>query len=235
METNGPVLLIDDDEKLRDLVQEYLEEYDFTVKTLPSGLKAVETVKDVSPCVVILDVMMPGKDGLEVLRDLRAVSSTPIIMLTAKGEDTDRIVGLELGADDYMAKPFNPRELLARIKAVLRRYEATATTRAKTASNTLSAGGLTLNISKQTLMIENDEQELAPTEFRLLKALMSRADTALTRDQLMDMVWDKDFTAYDRSIDVHISKLRALFKKYEAHSKRIKTVWGTGYMFVEEL
>ncbi len=235
MDAKGPVLIIDDDERLRELVVEYLEEYDFTVHTLPSGVKAVETVKTLSPCVIILDVMMPGKNGLEVLRELRMTSDTPVIMLTAKGEDTDRIVGLELGADDYIAKPFNPRELLARIKAVLRRYDASAITNAKTTPSTISAGGLILNISRQTLMVEADELELAPTEFRLLKALMSKVDTALTRDQLMDMVWDKDFTAYDRSIDVHISKLRALLKQYETHAKRIKTVWGTGYMFMGEI
>ena len=236
MLTNGPILIIDDDEKLRELVEEYLVEYDYKVRTLPSGMKAVETIQNVSPSVIILDVMMPGKDGLEVLRDIRAISTVPVIMLTAKGEDMDRIIGLELGADDYMAKPFNPRELLARIKAVLRRYDTSSSAGQITAATkTLVAGGLTLNVSKQTLQIEGDELELAPTELRLLKALMSHVDTALTRDELMDMVWDKDFEAYDRSIDVHISKLRSQLKPYEHHAKRIKTVWGTGYMFVGEI
>ncbi|QJB55626.1 response regulator transcription factor [Pseudodesulfovibrio sp. zrk46] len=231
MTNNGPVLIIDDDEKLRELVEEYLVEYDYKVHTLPSGMKAVETISDISPCVVILDVMMPGKDGLEVLRDIRATSSVPVIMLTAKGEDMDRIIGLELGADDYIAKPFNPRELLARIKAVLRRSEAVSPVRQQGA-RTIEAGGMILNVAKQTLIIDGDEMEIAPTEFRLLKVLMSHVDTAMTRDELMDMVWDKDFSAYDRSIDVHISKLRSMLKKYEKHAKRIKTVWGTGYMFI---
>lgn len=234
MKEFGPILLIDDDAKLRELVVEYLEEYGFDISTLPSGMQAVSTVQSLQPSVVVLDVMMPGKDGLEVLRDIRMESQVPVIMLTAKGEDTDRIVGLELGADDYMAKPFNPRELLARIKAVIRRYEASAPAALSADVSRLNAGGLTLNVSKQTLLVENDELELAPTEFRLLKALMSNADRALTRDNLMDMVWDKDFDAFDRSIDVHISKLRSQLKKYEAHTKRIKTVWGTGYMFVGE-
>ncbi|BCS87964.1 response regulator [Pseudodesulfovibrio sediminis] len=235
METTGPILLIDDDAMLRELVVEYLEEYGFTVHTLPNGLKAVETIQSISPSTVILDVMMPGKDGLEVLREIRTVSTVPVIMLTAKGEDTDRIVGLELGADDYMAKPFNPRELLARIKAVLRRFEtAMHEGTGKADSTTLSAGGLTLNIPKQTLLVDDTELELAPTEFRLLKVLMSNVDKALTRDNLMDLVWDKDFSAYDRSIDVHISKLRSQLKLFEKHAKRIKTVWGTGYMFVGE-
>ncbi len=131
-----------------------------------------------------------------------------------------------MGADDYMAKPFNPRELLARIKAVLRRFEiVAAASKAQQTVTTLTAGGLVLNVSKQTLLVEGDELELAPTEFRLLKALMANVDKALTRDNLMDMVWDKDFSAYDRSIDVHVSKLRSQLKPYEAHAKRIKTIW----------
>jgi two-component system, OmpR family, phosphate regulon response regulator OmpR len=232
MKNNGPVLIIDDDQKLRELVAEYLEEYDFSTATLPSGMRAAETIRSLSPSVIILDVMMPSKDGLEVLRDIRAEFVTPVIMLTAKGEDTDRIVGLELGADDYMAKPFNPRELLARIKAVLRRVESCGERRAD--AEAIRAGGLILNLSRQVLVVDAHEIELAPTEFRLLKALMTHADRALTRDELMDMVWDKDFEAYDRSIDVHISKLRSQLKPYPAHAKRIKTVWGTGYMFVGE-
>ncbi|WFS61076.1 response regulator transcription factor [Pseudodesulfovibrio thermohalotolerans] len=232
MKNNGPILIIDDDSKLRDLVVEYLEEYDFATATLPSGAKALETIRSLNPSVIVLDVMMPGKDGLEVLRDIRAEFATPVIMLTAKGEDTDRIVGLELGADDYMGKPFNPRELLARIKAVLRRM--TNNNDRKPEATSIRAGGLILNLSRQVLVIDHDEIELAPTEFRLLKSLMAHVDRALTRDELMDMVWDKDFAAYDRSIDVHISKLRSQLKPYPAHAKRIRTVWGTGYMFVGE-
>lgn len=232
MDTNPSVLIVDDDDKLRELLVEYLEEYGYAVHTLSSGMECVQTVRDTHPSVVVLDVMMPGKDGLEVLRELRSEFTVPVIMLTAKGEDTDRIVGLELGADDYMAKPFNPRELLARIKAVLRRFAPGNDGERKANPSTIEAGGLTLNLSRQTLSIEEDELELAATEFRLLKVLMANADHALTRDDLMDMVWDKDFSAYDRSIDVHVSKLRSQLKPYETHAKRIKTVWGTGYMFV---
>lgn len=231
METNAPILIIDDDDKLRELLVEYFEEYGHAVHTLPSGMKAVETIRETKPSVVVLDVMMPGKDGFEVLRDLRAHFDVPVIMLTAKGEDTDRIVGLEMGADDYMGKPFNPRELLARIKAILRRFESGGQPTAQGAASSLKAGGLELSLSRQTLLVGDDEIELAATEFRLLKVLMSNVDRALTRDALMDMVWDKDFSAYDRSIDVHISKLRSQLKPYREHEKRIKTVWGTGYMF----
>ncbi|GAB7023588.1 response regulator [Salidesulfovibrio brasiliensis] len=231
METDGTILIIDDDEKLRALLTQYLEGYGYSVLTLPSGVEAVGTVRESSPCIVVLDVMMPGPDGFDVLREIRAASSVPVIMLTAKGEDADRIVGLELGADDYMPKPFNPRELLARIKAVLRRYPGERP-QTSGAPKLLEAGGLSLDLSRQLLLIDGDELELTSTGFRLLKAFMENRDKALTRDELMNLVWDREFSAYDRSIDVHVSKLRTMLKPYPAHEKRIRTVWGTGYMFV---
>jgi two-component system phosphate regulon response regulator OmpR len=232
MTDNGTILIIDDDDKLRALLTEYLEGYGFGVRTLPSGDGAVEVVQRGAPGLVILDVMMPGKDGLAVLRDIRGCSRVPVIMLTAKGEDTDRIVGLELGADDYMPKPFNPRELLARIKAVLRRFDAAAEAPAGRVATLIEAGGLVLNVSRQVLVVDDTEIELSATEFRLLRVLMENPDSALTRDELMSLVWGKDFSAFDRSIDVHISKLRSLLKPYAGHDRRIRTVWGTGYMFV---
>ena len=234
MEKQLSILIIDDDSKLRDLLTQYLEGYGYVVNTLPSGNKCVETVKNVRPSIVILDIMMPGKDGLEVLRDLRPHSNVPVIMLTAKGEDTDRIVCLELGADDYMSKPFNPRELLARIKAVLRRAQDSERNGNAKNSSTINVAGLILNIPHQRLEIEGNTLELSSTEFKLLHALMENAGAPLTRDDLMTSVWGKDFNAFDRSIDVHISKLRALLKPYPNHESRIKTVWGTGYLFVGE-
>lgn len=229
------ILIIDDDSKLRDLLTQYFEGYGFQVFTLSSGEGTVETIKKESPSLVILDIMMPGKDGLEVLRELRPHSNVPVIMLTAKGEDTDRIVGLELGADDYMPKPFNPRELLARIKAVLRRArDSELSSDKKNSSGVIKIAGLTLNIAHQRLEIGNEQLELSSTEFKLLHALMSNLGTSLTRDELMTSVWGKDFNTFDRSIDVHISKLRALLKPYPEHESRIRTVWGTGYMFVGE-
>ncbi|MBI9112602.1 response regulator [Maridesulfovibrio ferrireducens] len=234
MEKQLSVLIIDDDSKLRDLLTQYLEGYGFKVLTLPSGEKTVETVKSENPSLVILDIMMPGKDGLEVLKELRPHSNVPVIMLTAKGEDTDRIVGLELGADDYMPKPFNPRELLARIKAVLRRAKDSERNGETKSSGIIKVAGLILNIAYQRLEIGDEQLELSSTEFKLLHALMGNHGTPLTRDDLMTSVWGKDFNAFDRSIDVHISKLRALLKPYPEHESRIKTVWGTGYMFVGE-
>lgn len=233
MEQKYPVLIVDDDAKLRELLTQYLEGYGYTVATLPSGEGILDKIRDTTPEIIILDIMMPGKDGLEVLREIRPHSNIPVIMLTAKGEDTDRIVGLELGADDYISKPFNPRELLARIKAVLRRSNDAGNV-VESAGGQISVAGIILNVAHQKLELEGETVELSSTEFKLLKALMENPGRPLTRDDLMTSVWGKDFNAFDRSIDVHISKLRALLKPYPAHESRIKTVWGTGYMFVSE-
>lgn len=233
MEQKYPVLIVDDDAKLRELLTQYLEGYGYTVATLPSGEGILDKIRDTTPEIIILDIMMPGKDGLEVLREIGPHSNIPVIMLTAKGEDTDRIVGLELGADDYISKPFNPRELLARIKAVLRRSNDAGNV-VESAGGQISVAGIILNVAHQKLELEGETVELSSTEFKLLKALMENPGRPLTRDDLMTSVWGKDFNAFDRSIDVHISKLRALLKPYPAHESRIKTVWGTGYMFVSE-
>ncbi|WP_320006115.1 response regulator transcription factor [Maridesulfovibrio sp.] len=233
MEQQYPVLIVDDDAKLRELLTQYLAGYGYEVFTLPSGEGIVEEVKKTAPGIVILDIMMPGKDGLEVLRALRPHSNVPVIMLTAKGEDTDRIVGLELGADDYVSKPFNPRELLARIKAVLRRVQEPGRPLGNN-SGQIETAGIVLHLAHQKLEIEGQSIDLSSTEFKLLKSLMENSGQPMTRDALMTSVWGKDFNAFDRSIDVHISKLRALLKPYPDHESRIKTVWGTGYMFVGE-
>ena len=228
------VLLVDDDEKLLKLVKEYLEGYGFRVLTLPDGSAVMKTIAKHSPDIVILDVMLPGKDGLDILKEIRAEYSLPVIMLTAKGEHADRIVGLELGADDYLPKPFNPRELLARVKAVLRRppyIEDEGGIEDKT--TLIKVGGLSLNRARQTLLLENREVELSTTEYKVLEALMRRPNMVMTRDQLMNLARGRDFMAFDRSIDVHISKLRAKLAPFPNYKKCIKTVWGAGYMFVE--
>jgi two-component system phosphate regulon response regulator OmpR len=227
------ILLVDDDEKLRKLLKEYLEDYGFEVLLLADGLSVLKTIHEESPDLLILDIMMPKKDGLEVLRDVRREITIPVIMLTAKGEDADRIVGLELGADDYLPKPFNPRELLARMKAVLRRVSVEQTWQSeKDPSDFMHAGGLTLNKAKRTVVADGREAELSATEYALLKALMERPDTVLTRDELMNLARGRDFMAFDRSIDAHISKLRAKLEADPRSPKRIKTAWGSGYMFV---
>ncbi|NTV58766.1 MAG: response regulator [Deltaproteobacteria bacterium] len=227
------ILIVDDDEKLRKLLKEYLEGYEFKVFTLADGEAVLNTIRKESPELVILDVMLPKKDGLEVLKEIRAASKVPVIMLTAKGEEADRVVGLELGADDYLPKPFSPRELLARIKAVLRRLEPEMKPAAgEREGQRVEAGNLLLDKAKQTLLIEGKEVALSSTEYRVLKVLMENPNRVLSRDQIMTLAQGKDFMAFDRSIDVHISKLRAKLESDPRSPKRIKTIWGSGYMFV---
>ena len=227
------VLLVDDDEKLRRLLKEYLEGYEFQVFTLADGEAVLNSIRRESPEIVILDIMLPKKDGLEVLKEIRMVSRVPVIMLTAKGEEADRVVGLELGADDYLPKPFSPRELLARMKAVLRRLEPTLkqTTEGDEGLR-VEAGNLVLDKARQTLVMEGKEVALSSTEYRVLKVLMENPNRVLSRDQIMTLAQGKDFMAFDRSIDVHISKLRAKLESDPRSPKRIKTIWGSGYMFV---
>lgn len=228
---NETILIVDDDVKLREVLREYLEEYGHAVMELPDGTEAADTVAAKRPDIVLLDVMMPKMDGFEVLREIRGVSRVPVIMLTAKGEDSDRIVGLELGADDYIPKPFNPRELLARIRAVLRRVTDLDAISQDTGPQ-LQVGGLTLDSPRQMLLIEEDEHELSSAEFNLMSVFMKNPDVVLSREKLMTLAWGRDYEAYDRTIDVHVSKLRGLLKEYEGHEKRIRTVWGSGYKFV---
>jgi len=227
------VLLVDDDEKLRRLLKEYLEGYQFQVLTLGDGEAVLNSIRKESPEIVVLDIMLPKKDGLEVLKGIREVSRVPVIMLTAKGEEADRVVGLELGADDYLPKPFSPRELLARIKAVLRRLEPGMKPAGDESERLrVEAGNLVLDKARQTLLMEGKEVALSSTEYRVLKVLMENPNRVLSRDQIMTLAQGKDFMAFDRSIDVHISKLRAKLESDPRSPKRIKTICGSGYMFV---
>jgi len=229
------VLIIDDDEKLRKLLREYLEGNGFKVLTLADGSDVTKTLQKESPKMVILDIMLPGKDGLEVLKEIRMDHTIPVIMLTAKGDPTDRIVGLELGADDYLPKPFNPRELLARMRAVLRRAVPKGRDQARKKEDTvLKVGGVTLNKAKQTVLIKDKELELSSTEYKILEVLMRHPNVVFSRDQLLDLARGRDFMAFDRSIDVHISKLRAKLEPDPRSPIRIKTVWGAGYMFMDK-
>jgi len=229
MEVQPKVLLFDDDVKLQSLLTEYLQGAGFEVHCRQTGLDAVAALHSVQPSMVILDIMMPGIDGLSVLRMLRVESRVPVIMLTARGDDADRIVGLELGADDYLAKPFNPRELLARMRAVLRRAESSPVS---VSAGRVECVGLVLDTGRQELVIGETVVDLSPTETKLMAELMRQPGVELSRDDLMTRVWGREFNAYDRCIDVHISKLRSVLKPYPEHAERIRTVWGKGYMFL---
>lgn len=226
------ILIIDDDIKLIHLLSEYLEENNFSVSHALEGDHAVDEIKANSPDLIILDIMLPGKDGLEVLKDIRKAHSLPVIMLTAKGDDTDKIIGLELGADDYLPKPFNPRELLARIKAILRRQDLL--TAEDSGKNLLiRCNNMILNRAAHTIEVNKKVIDLSTTEFNILEVLMKRPNTVLSRDQIMNLAQGKDFMVFDRSIDIHISRLRAKIETAPGSPKRIKTIWGTGYMFVD--
>lgn len=226
------VFLVDDDAKLRRLLVKFLQDNGFEVREFPDGSRVVESLAVGEPAAVILDVMMPGEDGLQVLGRIRRESAVPVIMLTARGEDEDRISGLELGADDYLPKPFNPRELLARINAVLRRSVSRVDEPAP--SDTVEAGGLVLSRRRRSVSAGGAEQELSLTEFKILEALMIRPGTVLTRDELLEFARGKDFGPFDRSIDVHISRVRTKTEALSGGRRCIKTVWGSGYMFEVE-
>jgi two-component system phosphate regulon response regulator OmpR len=197
-------------------------------------MKIMEAIAEDKPDIIILDIMMPGHDGLEVLKEIRSRHAVPVIMLTARGDDTDRIVGLELGADDYLAKPFNPRELLARMKAVLRRVEADMPAQKPLdTKDTIRIGELELDLPRQVLRFRERQAELSTAEFKLLEAMMERPNTVLSRDTLMNLARGRDFMAFDRSIDVHISHLRAKLESLTGNRDWIKTHWGSGYIFVD--
>ena len=219
-------LVIDDDPKLAALLAEYLGGRGLEVRTAADGERGIEAHKAGAFDVIVLDVMMPKKDGFEVLKEIRKESNIPVIMLTARAEDFDRIVGLELGADDYMPKPFNPRELLARIKAVLRRSQSSGQDEVEV----LSAAGIRLHISKREVESEGLSVELTATEFDILRVLLSNAGRVIARERLMELARGVEFAAFDRSIDVHISNLRKKLGDSSKKAKKIKTIRGVGYL-----
>lgn len=231
---NKKVIIIDDDVKLQELLKDYLKDYNYDISAFFDGSDILENINSVQPDLIILDIMLPGKDGMELLKDIRKESSVPVIMLTAKGEDTDRIIGLELGADDYLSKPFNPRELLARMKAVMRRTDNNESFNKVTKAEIIEAGGLILDSASMALVRENKSVELSKTEYKLLEALMGNQGIVISRDDLMNLARGRDFIAFERSIDVHISKLRTKVESVSGKKEQIKTVWGTGYMFVPD-
>ncbi|MCR5859423.1 response regulator [Mesorhizobium sp. J428] len=219
------VLIVDDDARLAAMLCEYLSANGFSVATAGSGRAGVEALRRRTPAAVILDVMLPDIDGFEACRQIRAFSDVPILMLTAKGEETDRIVGLELGADDYLPKPFNPRELLARLKAILRRRSAPEDRRI------MRFGRLEIDPGSRAVRIDGADRPLTSHQFDLLVALAENAGRTLSREQLMDRVKGEELEAFDRSIDVHVSRIRAAIETDPKNPRRLITVRGAGYVF----
>ncbi len=229
------VLVVDDDNRLRNLLERYLEEQGFAVKTVPDGTQMDRALSREHFDLLVLDLMLPGEDGLSICRRLRATGSDlPVVMLTARGDEVDRIVGLELGADDYLPKPFNPRELVARIHAVLRRRPR-ALPGAPASGNTLvSFGDVEVDLSTRRLSRKGESQALTTGEFALLKVLLQHPREPLSRDKLMELARGREYDAFDRSIDVQISRLRKLIEEDPAKPRYLQTVWGFGYVFVPD-
>lgn len=223
---NNKVLIVDDDEHIAELIKVYFEKDGFATVTANNGKDAIELFKSSAPSIVILDVMMPEMDGWQVCREIRRVSNIPIIMLTAKGETFDKVLGLELGADDYMVKPFEPKELIARVKAVLRRSDSKETS----AEKELVFPNLTVNLSNYELKINGNIVEIPPKELELLYFLASNPNRVFTREQLLEEVWGFDYFGDSRTVDVHIKRLREKLEGVEANWQ-LKTVWGVGYKF----
>jgi DNA-binding response OmpR family regulator len=219
------ILLVDDESNIRDLNALYLEKEGYTVEHATNGSEALARFAQSQPAMVVLDVMMPGMDGFEVLRELRRDHDTPVLMLTARSEDIDKIVGLELGADDYMSKPFNPRELVARVKRILHRVEG-----GRKPQNAISVANLSVDKARREAKVDEEMLQLRTKEFDLLVAFVENPGIALTRDQLLGSVWGYDFAGETRTVDVHVQHLRSKLNRAKV---QIETLRGVGYKLVE--
>lgn len=223
--SNIKIMVVDDDPNISQLIKLYLDKEGYKVECYLDGLLCLEAFRNNPPNLVILDIMLPGMDGWEVCKNIRKISDIPIIMLTAKGETFDKVLGLELGADDYIVKPFDPKELMARVKAVLRRSMGT-----NEDGQIVSYPNLTINISDYTVTLKGENIECPPKELELLYFLASHPNKVFTREQLLEQVWGYDFYGDSRTVDVHIKRLREKLKIDDSNWS-IKTVWGVGYKF----
>lgn len=229
------VLVVDDDARLRGLLQRFLEEQGYLVKAVADAEQMDRALARELYSIMVLDLMLPGEDGLSICRRLRARGmELPIIMLTAKGDDNERIEGLEAGADDYLPKPFNPRELDARIRAILRRQVREVPGAPSQEDEVATFGPWTLDLSRRTLEREGEETALTTGEFAVLKALVQHPREPLTRDKLMSLARGREWSAMERSIDVQVSRLRRLLEADPAKPRYVQTVWGVGYVFVPD-
>ncbi len=222
------ILVVDDDVNICDILRMYLEREGYEVKTVNDGAEGIATFKMYDPDLVLLDIMLPKKDGWQVCREIRETSTKPIIMITAKGEIFDKVLGLELGADDFIVKPFDTKEVTARVKAVLRRYSMAKDALVK--DETLKFENIEVSLQRYELKIKGKSVDIPPKELELLYFLASNCNHVFTRDQLLDKVWGFDYLGDSRTVDVHIKRLR---EKLEGVSEKwtLKTVWGVGYKF----
>ncbi len=223
---NTTILVIDDDRNILAIIELYLKKAGFQVYTCADGTSAMAAFHETKPTLVILDIMLPGRDGWAVLHDIRMEGDTPVIMLTAKGDTGDRVQGLELGADDYIAKPFDAKELIARIKAVLRRSAPAEPER------TINLPGLTVSLENYAVTLDGRQLEMPPKEIELLYFLASHNGKVFTREQLLEQVWGFDFFGDSRTVDVHVKRIRE--KLGDNHEWELRTVWGVGYKFEQK-
>ena len=220
----GKILVVDDDENISEVINMYLQSSGYETRKSTNGKDALVQVEEFKPDLVLLDVMLPGIDGIEVLKNIRKYSEIPVIMLTAKGDTFDKVLALELGADDYVVKPFEPKELMARVKAVMRRFNYDNTT-----TGVIEFAELIVDTNSYNVTYKGEEVKMPPKEFELLHFLASNKNKVFTREQLLDKIWGYDFVGDTRTVDVHIKRLRDKFEG--EHSWSIKTVWGVGYKF----
>lgn len=223
------ILIVDDDANIAELIALYLTKECFETRIVHDGEQALLAYQTFQPNLILLDLMLPGIDGYQVCREIRSNANTPIIMLSAKGEVFDKVLGLELGADDYIMKPFDSKELVARVKAVLRRYQQQTMPSATAQIKSVSYDSLTVNLSNYTVMYKNKRLEMPPKELELLYFLASSPNQVFTREQLLDNIWGYEYVGDTRTVDVHVKRIREKIKDYANWS--IATVWGIGYKF----
>ena len=230
MASKQKILIVDDDEHISELISLYLIREGYDTKEVHDGKSALEAFKTYSPDLIMLDIMMPVMDGYEVCKEIRKTSTVPIIMLTAKGDTIDKVLGLELGADDYIVKPFEAKEMVARVKAVLRRFDTGKTE--KENSKILKYENLEINMENYTVKYHGEFLSFPPKEFELLYFLAKRPNQVFTRDQLLDKIWGYEYIGDTRTVDVHIKRIREKFDQKDPWD--VKTVWGVGYKFEVE-
>ncbi len=217
------ILIVEDEEKIAQLLKEYLEKSGYIVSVLNNGSMVISRLKKRMPDLILLDVMLPGMNGTDICREVRKFSAVPIIMVTAKVEEVDRLIGLELGADDYVCKPFSPREVVVRVKTVLRRIQP------EQQSSSLRVGEIFVNIDSREVRINDSRLVLTPSEFGILKEMMLQPNRVFSRNELLNKVQGYDFEGYDRTIDTHVKNLRKKIARYLPDKEVVKAVYGTGY------